>query len=169
MKLNKPQGLAIIVLIACAVVGFAFVSLTGVANTGPDTSTITGTSASTSTSTSTSTSNNAAATGEQQPPSGLPSCDINDLPATALSVIEDIEAGGPFDYPRNDDGTFGNYEGLLPSESNGYYREYTVETPGLDHRGARRIVTGGDVSEDPDYWFFTEDHYESFCDFTASL
>lgn len=163
MKLTKPQGLAIIVLIACAVIGFAFVSLTGDAE--PSSST----NAGSSTSADDSAGNDAAAAGEQQPSSGLPSCDINDLPATALPVIDDIEAGGPFDYPRNDDGTFGNYEGLLPSESNGYYREYTVETPGLDHRGARRIVTGGDVSQDPDYWFFTQDHYESFCDFTASL
>ncbi len=100
--------------------------------------------------------------------SGLPACDFNDLPATSLNVIDDIEDGGPFDYPRDDGGTFGNFEGLLPSESNGYYREYTVETPGLSHRGARRIVTGGFDEDSPEEWFFTSDHYGSFCKFARS-
>jgi ribonuclease T1 len=97
-------------------------------------------------------------------PDGIPECVSEDLPATALPVVEDIEAGGPFDYPRNDGGRFGNYEGILPEEALGYYREYTVQTPGLDHRGARRIVTGGDDPVDPEVWFFTDDHYESFCE-----
>ena len=97
----------------------------------------------------------------------LPDCALEDLPATTLVVIEDIEAGGPYDYPGDDGGTFGNYEGELPEEDRGYYREYTVETPGLDHRGARRIVTGGLDADDPEEWFFTQDHYESFCEFAA--
>ena len=58
---------------------------------------------------------------------------------------------------------FGNYEGVLPQESRDYYREYTVETPGLNHRGTRRIVTGGGSETDPDVWYYTDDHYESFC------
>lgn len=100
--------------------------------------------------------------------SGLSACDFDDLPATSLNVIDDIEDGGPFDYPRDDGGTFGNYEGVLPSESNGYYREYTVETPGLSHRGARRIVTGGFDEDQPEEWFFTSDHYDSFCEFAPA-
>jgi len=100
---------------------------------------------------------------------GIPACDVMDLPATALPVIEDIEAGGPYDYPRNDGVRFGNREGILPDEDRDYYREFTVETPGLDHRGPRRIVTGGFEETDPDHWYFTDDHYESFCEFDPDL
>lgn len=85
------------------------------------------------------------------------------LPPELDDVADDVEAGGPFEYDR-DGITFQNREGYLPDESRGYYREYTVETPGLDHRGARRIVTGGGEI-DPEVWYYTEDHYESFCEF----
>ena len=91
-------------------------------------------------------------------------CAVASLPPEAHEVIEDIEAGGPYEYPRNDGVTFGNREGLLPDEEPGYYREFTVETPGLDHRGARRIVTGGPDERDPEHWYYTADHYESFCE-----
>ena len=57
---------------------------------------------------------------------------------------------------------FGNREQRLPQRSRGYYREYTVDTPGLSHRGARRIVTGGDP---PEAWYYTDDHYDSFRSF----
>ncbi len=96
---------------------------------------------------------------------GIPGCELDDLPATALDTIEDIGAGDPYAYPRNDASTFGNFEGLLPDESRGYYREFTVETPGLAHRGARRIVTGGEIEQDPEHWYYTQDHYQSFCEF----
>lgn len=78
------------------------------------------------------------------------------LPPEAHDTLALIEAGGPYPHPQ-DDGTFGNFEGVLPDRPRGYYREYTVETPGLGHRGAKRIVTG---DEGELYW--TEDHYESF-------
>ena len=94
----------------------------------------------------------------------VPDCAVESLPPEAHEVIEDIEAGGPYEYPRNDGVTFGNREGLLPDEEPGYYREFTVETPGLDHRGARRIVTGGPDERDPEHWYYTADHYESFCE-----
>lgn len=95
---------------------------------------------------------------------GIDACDDRDLPAELDEVVDDIEAGGPFEYPGKDGSTFGNYEGYLPDESRGYYREYTVETPGLSHRGAKRVVTGGD-DWDPEVWYYTDDHYESFCEF----
>lgn len=98
--------------------------------------------------------------------SGLPSCTTMELPDQADLVIGDILAGGPFDYPDNDGVRFGNYEGILPDESGNYYREYTVETPGLNHRGPLRIVTGGTQATDPEVWYFTGDHYESFCEIT---
>ena len=93
--------------------------------------------------------------------SGLPACDS--LPDEAWDTVDLIEAGGPFPYPANDDKRFGNYERVLPQESRNYYREYTVDTPGLRHRGARRIVTGGNA-RDIEAWYYTDDHYESFCE-----
>lgn len=95
---------------------------------------------------------------------GIQPC-TDPLPAEADAVIGDIAAGGPFDYPRNDGVTFENREDLLPDEPAGYYREYTVETPGSQDRGARRIVTGGEPPTDPEHWYFTDDHYDSFCAF----
>jgi guanyl-specific ribonuclease Sa len=96
---------------------------------------------------------------------GISDCAAADLPPEAHEVIDDIEAGGPYEYPRNDGVTFGNREGLLPDEDSGYYREFTVETPGANNRGARRIVTGGPDERDPEHWYYTDDHYESFCEF----
>ncbi|MCQ9352342.1 ribonuclease [Corynebacterium sp. 153RC1] len=91
-------------------------------------------------------------------------CAVGTLPTEATETIEDILAGGPYDYPENDNRRFGNYEGHLPQESRNFYREYTVETPGLRHRGERRIVTGGGTETDPEVWYYTDDHYESFCE-----
>ncbi|MDE4454545.1 ribonuclease domain-containing protein [Psychrobacter sp. DAB_AL62B] len=70
-----------------------------------------------------------------------------------------IQQGGPFPYPNKDGTTFYNREGSLPTQSQGYYREYTVPTPGVSHRGARRIVTGG---YPPTIYYLTIDHYDSF-------
>ncbi len=91
------------------------------------------------------------------------SCALDTLPTEAAETVDDILAGGPYEYPDNDNVRFGNYEGVLPKESRDYYREYTVDTPGLNHRGTRRIVTGGGSDTDPDVWYYTDDHYESFC------
>jgi ribonuclease T1 len=93
---------------------------------------------------------------ETDPVSGLGVVTLDELPEEAEETVELIEDGGPFPYER-DGVTFGNYEGVLPDNSRGFYREYTVETPGLSHRGARRIVVGGGK-----YFYWTEDHYESF-------
>ncbi|MEO6103755.1 MAG: ribonuclease domain-containing protein, partial [Pseudoxanthomonas sp.] len=69
-----------------------------------------------------------------------------DLPAyltpEARDTLRLIARGGPFPHPQ-DGSVFGNREKRLPGKSRGYYHEYTVETPGLGHRGARRIITGG--------------------------
>ncbi len=94
--------------------------------------------------------------GTTDPLSGLPVVAVADLPPEAETTLRLIDSGGPF--PHEEDGeVFGNREGLLPDREHGYYREYTVETPGAPDRGARRIVTG---STDEYYW--TEDHYQSF-------
>ncbi|MCY4727507.1 ribonuclease [Nocardioides sp. STR2] len=89
--------------------------------------------------------------------SGLPVVLLADLPPEAARTVELIDAGGPFPEPAHDGGTFGNREELLPDRPMGYYREYTVPTPGSDDRGARRIVAGDDGEL---YW--TDDHYSSF-------
>jgi guanyl-specific ribonuclease Sa len=84
--------------------------------------------------------------------------DVSGLPAEARDTLARIAAGGPFAH-RQDGSVFQNRERLLPSRPRGWYREYTVETPGLSHRGARRIVTGGDP---PGEFWYSDDHYRSF-------
>ena len=83
------------------------------------------------------------------------------LPREARDTIALIQRDGPFPH-RQDGSVFGNREQRLPQRPRGYYREYTVDTPGLGHRGARRIVTGGTP---PDAWYYTDDHYDSFRSF----
>ena len=90
-------------------------------------------------------------------------CDLGGLPPQVAETVHRIESGGPFPYPRNDGVVFGNYEGRLPQHERGYYHEYTVPTPGLSHRGTRRVVTGGTPLTDPPEFYYTGDHYESFC------
>lgn len=102
----------------------------------------------------------------QQPSSfvdGIDTCEVATLPDEAEPVIDDILSGGPYEYPGEDGGHFGNYEGLLPKERGSYYRSYTVDTPGLNHRGPKRIVVGGGTETDPEVWYYSDDHYESFC------
>lgn len=83
------------------------------------------------------------------------------LPTQGQDVYRRILAGGPFKYSK--DGTvFGNRERLLPSQPRGFYREYTVPTPGSRDRGARRIVCGGEIVKRPETCFYTKDHYQSF-------
>jgi ribonuclease T1 len=88
--------------------------------------------------------------------SDLDTVTVGELPEQAVDTLRLIESGGPFPYSK-DGSTFGNREGILPDERSGYYREYTVETPGSDDRGARRIVTGSDGER-----YYTDDHYDSF-------
>ncbi len=86
---------------------------------------------------------------------------LESLPKEAQITERLIRSGGPF--PHAKDGTvFGNRERLLPTKRRGYYREYTVRTPGVRHRGARRIVCGGEQVTVPDACYYTEDHYASF-------
>ncbi|NPD06794.1 hypothetical protein HN031_19135 [Nocardioides sp. zg-1308] len=96
------------------------------------------------------------ASGGTDPGSGLPVVRLDDLPPEAARTVEAIADGPPF--PEDRDGvTFENREELLPDRARGYYREFTVPTPGSSDRGARRIVAGqgGEL-----YW--TADHYRSF-------
>jgi ribonuclease T1 len=86
---------------------------------------------------------------------------VTDLPREGQETYQLIRKGGPFPYEK--DGTvFGNRERLLPREARGFYREYTVRTPGVKHRGARRIVCGGQIPRSPQTCYYTQDHYASF-------
>ena len=80
------------------------------------------------------------------------------LPPEAIATLQAIEQGGPFPYSR-DGAVFQNRERRLPERPRGYYREYTVPTPGESDRGARRIVAGGNP---PEVFYYTADHYRSF-------
>ena len=86
---------------------------------------------------------------------------LSQLPSQAQATHRLIRSGGPFPYAK--DGTvFGNRERLLPRHARGYYREYTVQTPGSRNRGARRIICGGREPVNPEACFYTADHYASF-------
>ena len=97
----------------------------------------------------------------QAPAAVLQTVTLTALPAQGRDMMALIEKGGPFKYDK--DGTvFGNREKILPARQRGYYREYTVRTPGESSRGARRIVCGGQQPRAPDACFYTDDHYASF-------
>ena len=86
------------------------------------------------------------------------------LPGEARTTLALVKAGGPFPYAR-DGSVFGNRENLLPARQRGYYREYTVRTPGARDRGARRIVAGAGASGDArtsGEYYYSDDHYNSF-------
>jgi ribonuclease T1 len=91
---------------------------------------------------------------ERQP--AMAEVTLAELPPQARETVELIRQGGPFPYAR-DGVTFANREGRLPREKRGYYREYTVKTPGERTRGARRIIAGkgGEL-------YYTDDHYNHF-------
>jgi ribonuclease T1 len=81
---------------------------------------------------------------------------IEQLPIEAQRTIKLINQGGPFPFPRKDGTVFGNFERRLPAAPRGTYHEYTVPTPGISSRGAKRIITGRSVK------YYTPDHYQSF-------
>lgn len=79
-----------------------------------------------------------------------------DLPTQAQATLALIRSGGPFPYQK-DGAAFNNREGRLPARNRGYYREFTVTTPGSRDRGPRRIIAGS-----PGEYYYTEDHYRTF-------
>lgn len=81
---------------------------------------------------------------------------ISELPEEGRRTLELIKKGGPFPYGK-DGAIFHNREKILPLKPRGYYREYTVRTPGRRDRGARRIVAGARGE-----FYYTDDHYRSF-------
>ena len=96
----------------------------------------------------------------------LASVALAELPPEARQTLNLIQRGGPFPYPNKDGSIFGNFEKRLPQQPRGYYREYTVPTPGSGDRGARRIVAGrgspeNDAANSGEY-YYSGDHYRSF-------
>ena len=91
---------------------------------------------------------------------GMGTVAVADLPDEARRTLALIREGGP--YPYEKDGTvFGNYERRLPRQRRGYYTEYTVKTPRVRSRGARRIIAGGRDGR-PTEFYYTDDHYQTF-------
>jgi len=86
---------------------------------------------------------------------------LAELPREAQQTEQLIRAGGPFPYAK-DGVAFGNRERQLPLRDRGFYREYTVPTPGAGNRGARRIVCGGVPVRQPEVCYYTDDHYANF-------
>ena len=145
---NPRSRSTLLAVLAVAVIVLAWVFVR-VGTTGPD--------AAPPSSRAVATTPVATSTGATDPASGLVWIAESALPSQARETLRLIRAGGPYPYPRNDDKTFRNSEALLPRHPNGYYREYTVPTPGSADRGARRIIAGQDGAL---YW--TSDHYRSF-------
>lgn len=81
---------------------------------------------------------------------------VEELPSEARATLALIKSGGPFPYPQ-DGRVFSNREKLLPIQARNYYREFTVRTPGVRDRGARRIVAGSGGE-----YYYSSDHYRSF-------
>ena len=90
--------------------------------------------------------------------SGIAAMSRAELPTEARKTLNLIHHNGPFPYDR-DGIEFRNFEKRLPRAQRGYYREYSVQTPGERNRGTRRIITGGDPVE---VYYYTDDHYRSF-------
>ena len=91
---------------------------------------------------------------------GLGTVAVGDLPAEARQTLALIREGGPYPYEK-DGSVFGNYERKLPRQRRGYYTEYTVRTPQVRSRGARRIIAGGRDGR-PTEFYYTDDHYQTF-------
>jgi ribonuclease T1 len=87
----------------------------------------------------------------------IPTVNITQLPPEAQTTLKLIDQGGPFPYPSKDGSIFGNRERLLPNKPRGYYREYTIPTPGIKNRGKQRFVLGKEQET-----YYTNNHYQSF-------
>lgn len=99
-----------------------------------------------------------------EPAQSSVSVTLAELPAEARQTLNLIQRGGPFPFPHRDGSIFGNFERRLPQQPRGYYREYTVPTPGGHDRGARRIIAGGlsHGSAGAGEYYYSDDHYRSF-------
>ena len=138
----------LLAVVAAAAVAFILIKATGWPGNGSDTA---------SPPPGSPTSSSSAGALGNDPVSGLPYVTLDELPAEAATVLDEITKGGPFEYPKNDGVVYNNFEGVLPKEKAGYYHEYTVPTPGASNRGTRRVITGSSGE-----LYYTGDHYSTF-------
>lgn len=160
-RLRKPQ-LALIVLLLALAIGYGINALR---SSGSAPGTARATAASTAPSTASSTASSTVGPPASASRGTLSSAassavraevPLSSLPAQVADTVALIRSNGPFPYSQ-DGVVFGNNEGYLPARPRGFYREYTVQTPGSADRGARRIITGADGQ-----YYYTGDHYDSF-------
>ncbi len=104
----------------------------------------------------------AASARETHSATAIAAISVADLPPEARHTLQLIVRGGPFPYAHKDGATFGNFEKRLPLRERGYYREYTVPTPGSRDRGARRIVAGETRGSAFGEYYYTADHYQTW-------
>ena len=102
----------------------------------------------------------AIALGRQAERNAIDPVSVSSLPREAQRTLSQIRQGPPYPYAK-DGVVFGNYERLLPRQPRGYYREFTVKTPGSRNRGAQRLIVGGEPAISRDI-YYTSDHYASF-------
>lgn len=98
--------------------------------------------------------------GEASTTTGVAAC--GNVPAQVQDTVRAIQNAGPF-VRRKDGSTYQNRNRALPVKASGFYREYTVKTPGSSTAGVRRVVTGGNPKRHPQWYFYTGDHYDTFC------
>lgn len=146
-RVRRPL-LALVALVAALAVGYA-VQATRSDDPAPRPTTTTSTTASATASTTARTT--------AVPHGATDAVPLSQLPVQARQTLDLIRRGGPYPYPTHDGSVFRNSEHRLPVEPAGFYREYTVPTPGSEDRGARRIIAGRDGT----YWY-TADHYDTF-------
>jgi len=135
--------IALVGLVVLVLAGWLVKDLTGAGSSTPTTTT--------------STSAKAAAGAVPGSSSGLPVKALSSLPKEADDTWKLIQKGGPYPYPRNDGVVFHNNGNVLPRNKDGYYHEYTVDTPGAKNRATRRLITGSQRE-----LYYTDDHYDSF-------
>ena len=99
---------------------------------------------------------NAPSESRQRVQLSLADVSVKSLPTEAINTLRLIDKGAPYPYDR-DGIVFGNFEKRLPIKDRGYYHEFTVPTPGIKHRGARRIVSGKSGEK-----YYSDDHYKTF-------
>ncbi len=161
-RVRRATALVVAAMLLAIVPGCARQSDAARSSRAPTTTTAAGTSKATSTAKPGPRSTARPGTRSSASP-GRGDCALTTLPREATTTAKLIRSGGPFPHPDRDGVVFGNYEGRLPAQNRGFYHEYTVPTPGSPTRGARRIVTGGTPLTAPPNWYYTGDHYETFC------
>lgn len=158
VRRTRRPLLALALLVALLLIGYVLRALgSGSGGAGSDSRAASATASATGSSSVTAARSSTRPTGPRSTTTTSAGVPLSALPPQVGTTVRLIRSGGPFPYPRNDGVTFHNNEQTLPRRADGYYREYTVTTPGSPDRGPRRIVTGRGGE-----FYYTSDHYASF-------